>query len=248
MTTVLHDLCPYFKTSVVVYAERAAIFNTSVSAMSAAWSVKGSFARDVTVSYGQYVCISRITEPNSSPAWLQGRVQFTVFKTVIWGQKLQRLQRARRAASRSTNRTLLQLHDRNSEGKMEGRGRCCEHQEFVLQPWASPSSLHLLGCVHRRIWISLQGIFEHRNLVSFRGNFKCSTPNVLPLGRCSPKPQTGCPVITPVPAYLLCNYPWNALVSPEVPASSLFLLQPLFQLPALLPSTVPSASWSGHAT
>lgn len=34
ITTVLRDLCPYFKTPTVVYAERTAIFNTSVSAMS----------------------------------------------------------------------------------------------------------------------------------------------------------------------------------------------------------------------
>lgn len=70
ITTVLRDLCPCFKTLIVVYADRTAIFNTSVSAMSpkAACSVKGSFAHDETVSYGQYVCISRITVPNSSLA------------------------------------------------------------------------------------------------------------------------------------------------------------------------------------
>ena len=34
ITTVLRDLCPCFKTPIVVYADRTAIFNTSVSAMS----------------------------------------------------------------------------------------------------------------------------------------------------------------------------------------------------------------------
>ena len=72
--------------------------------LKAACSVQGSFTHDETVSYGQYVCISRIMGPNASPAWLQGRVQFTMFKTVIWGQKLKWLQSASRVASTCTKR------------------------------------------------------------------------------------------------------------------------------------------------
>lgn len=34
ITVLLHDPCPYVKTPRVVYAERTAIFNTSLSAMS----------------------------------------------------------------------------------------------------------------------------------------------------------------------------------------------------------------------
>lgn len=33
ITTVLRDLCSYFKTSIVIYAETAAIFNTPLSVM-----------------------------------------------------------------------------------------------------------------------------------------------------------------------------------------------------------------------
>lgn len=100
-TTVLLDLCPYFKTPVVVYAERTAIFNTPIMplVLKAACSVKGSFAHDETVSYGQYICTSRITEPNPSLAWLQGRVQFMMFKAAIWGHKLKWLQSASRAST-----------------------------------------------------------------------------------------------------------------------------------------------------
>lgn len=137
---------------------------------------------------------------------------------------------------------LLWLCYRNSEGKLEGRGKCCEDQGFVLQPRAPPAWLHLLGCVYRRIWFSLQGSSEDRNLVSFRGNLtKSSTSNLLLWGHCSPNPWTGCP------AYLPCHYPWKALMSPEVLEPSLFLLEPVFQLPALFPSAmVSSVSWRGH--
>lgn len=54
-------------------------------------------------------------------------------------------------------------------------------------------------------------------MVSFRGNLtKSSTSNVLPWGHCSPNPWTGCP------EYLLCCYPWKALMTPEVLEPSLF--------------------------
>lgn len=33
ITTVLRDLCSYLKTSIVIYAERTAIFNTPLSVM-----------------------------------------------------------------------------------------------------------------------------------------------------------------------------------------------------------------------
>lgn len=145
---------------------------------------------------------------------------------------------------------LLWLCYRNSEGKTEGRGKRCEDQGFVLQPQVPPAWLHLLGYVYRRIWFSLQGSFEDRNFVSFRGNLtKSSTPNVLPWGYRSPNTQTGCPAIRSFTTYLLCHYPRKALVSPEVLEHPLFLLQSVFQLPALFPSAVlSSVSWSGHAT
>lgn len=94
---------------------------------------------------------------------------------------------------------MLRLCYRNSKGKTKGRGRRCEDQGLALQPRAPPACLQLLGCAYRRIWFSLQGSSEDRNLVSFRGNLtKSSTPNVLSWGHRSPNPQTGCPAIRPL--------------------------------------------------
>lgn len=218
--------------------------------MSAAWSVNSRFAHDVTVSCGQYVCISRITEPNSSLAWLQGRVQFTVLRTVICGQKLQWLQRARSAASRSTNHwaTLAPAALQKQWGQDGGGGRCCEHQEFVLQPWAPPSSLHLLGCVHRRIWISLQGSSEDRTRFLLEETLN-APPLIFFMGTLFPQTTDRLPchkALLCIPAVSLPMESSSVSWSARVP---IFLLQLPFQLPALFPSaTVPSVSWSGHAT
>lgn len=41
ITTVLHDLCSYFKTSIVIYEETAAIFNSPLSVMTPGGSLLG---------------------------------------------------------------------------------------------------------------------------------------------------------------------------------------------------------------
>lgn len=41
IATVLHDLCSYFKTSIVIYVQTAAIFNSPLSVMTPGGSLLG---------------------------------------------------------------------------------------------------------------------------------------------------------------------------------------------------------------